>query len=206
MDEVPAHPLRYVALGDSYTIGTSVEETERFPDQLVTALADDPVKLDLVANLGVDGYTAADLIRDELPELGALRPDFLSLLIGVNDVVQGVRLDDYAARVAHILASLLTHVAADRIVVASIPDYTVTPSGADYGDPRRQHDAIVANNTAMARLAAANGIAFVDIFALSREAALDRTLVARDGLHPSGLQYARWVDRMLPVVRARLKG
>ena len=82
----------------------------------------------------------------------------------------------------------------------AIPDYTVTPAGSDYGDPRQQHDGIVANNAIMERLAGSRGIAFVDIFDISLEAATDRSLVATDGLHPSGAQYARWVERIAPVV------
>ena len=86
-------------------------------------------------------------------------------------------------------------------MTVAIPDYTVTPAGSDYGDPRRQHDAIVAANATMARLAAERGIAFVDIFDISLRAADDRSLVADDGLHPSGAQYALWVERIVPVVR-----
>jgi lysophospholipase L1-like esterase len=88
----------------------------------------------------------------------------------------------------------------DRIVTVSIPDYTVTPAGADYGDPADQHDGIVAANTVMARLARERGITFVDIFDLSLRATEDRALVADDGLHPSGVQYALWVERMAPAV------
>ena len=75
--------LRYVALGDSYTIGTGVRPPERWPDQLCATLDDEP-GLELVANLGVNGYTSADLIRHELPALEALVPEFASVLIGVN--------------------------------------------------------------------------------------------------------------------------
>lgn len=197
-------PLRYVALGDSYTIGTSVEARERFPDQLVAALATGtpPVPLALVANLGVDGYTSADLIRDELPAMATLAPDLVTLLIGVNDAVRRVPVARYEANVLTILDALRSRLPADRIVTIAIPDYTVTPAGSDYGDPRQGHDAIVANNEVMARLAAARGIAFVDTFGASLEAAHDRTLVASDGLHPSGAQYARWVEHIAPVVRA----
>lgn len=196
--------IRYVALGDSYTIGTSVEAAERFPNQLVEALADDGFELELVANLGVNGYTSADLIRDELPELDALAPDLVTLLIGVNDVVQGVPAATYERNIVTIIDALLARLQAARIVTVAIPDYTVTPAGADYGDPDDQHDAIVANNTIMARLAAARGIAFVDIFDLSLGAADDRSLVADDGLHPSGRQYTLWVGRIVPVVAGLL--
>jgi len=192
--------LRYVALGDSYTIGTSVEPPDRFPDQLVAALGPEVPTLGLVANLGVNGYTSADLVRDELPALEDLDPGFVTVLIGVNDVVQGVPIETYEANVATILDALLTRLPADRIVSVAIPDYTVTPAGADYGDPTRQHDAIVANNAVMERLARDRGIAYVDTFDLSLRATGDRSLVADDGLHPSGAQYRLWVERILPVV------
>jgi acyl-CoA thioesterase-1 len=193
--------MRYVALGDSYTIGTAVAPAERFPDQLVAALGGRPPAMDLVANLGVNGYTSADLIRDELPALDALEPDFVTVLIGVNDAVQRVPVETYAANVQRILDDLLARLPPDRIVTIAIPDYTVTPAGGAYGDPRQQHDAIVAHNGIMARRSEALGIPFVDIFAISLEAATDRSLVADDGLHPSGAQYGRWVERIAPVIR-----
>ena len=200
-----AAAVRYVALGDSYTIGTAVDASQRWPERLAATLGPG-TGLSLVANLGVDGYTSADLIRDELPILAGLQPGFVTLLIGVNDVVQGVPLVRYEANVVVILEALLGRLPSDRIVTVAIPDYTVTPAGADYGDPGRQHDAIVACNAAMARLAGDRGIAFVDIFDISLEAATDRSLVADDGLHPSGAQYARWVARILPVVERLLEG
>jgi acyl-CoA thioesterase I len=195
--------VRYVALGDSYTIGTSVSVGERFPDQLVAAVRP---RLELVANLGVDGYTTADLIRDELPALAALEPGFLTLLIGVNDVVRGVPAATYERNVETILDRLLVRVPADRIVTISIPDYTVTPAGADYGDPTAKRAGIVANNATMARRSAERSIRSVDIFDISSGALEDRTLVGTDGLHPSGIQYARWVERIQPVAEAMLAG
>jgi lysophospholipase L1-like esterase len=196
--------LRYVALGDSYTIGTSVAAGQRFPERLVEALAGSPTTLRLVANLGVDGYTSADLIRDELPELERLAPDVVTVLIGVNDVVRRVPLGTYEDNAATILDALLARLPPRRIAVVGIPDYTVTPAGADHGDPAVQGAAIRAANMVMARLAAERSIEFIDIFDISREAATDRSLVAEDGLHPSGAQYAHWVERLAPVVRRLL--
>lgn len=198
--------LRYVALGDSYTIGTSVEARQRFPDQLVAALGPTPRSLALTANLGVNGYTSADLIGDELPALEALDPQFVTVLIGVNDIVRGVPPAAYEANVETILDALRARLPPDRIVTVAIPDYTVTPAGADYGDPARQHAAIVAANSTMARLSAERSICFVDIFDISLRASGDRTLVASDGLHPSGTQYAGWVERIRPVVEELLAG
>lgn len=197
--------LRYVALGDSYTIGTGVGEAERFPNQLVGRLGA-RVDLALVANLGVNGYSSGQLIERQLPELDELRPDFVTLLIGVNDVVRGVPLDEYAANVRLILDDLLGRLPADRIVVVSIPDYTRTPAGGSFGDPIQQRAAIAAANELMAAQAQARGIAFVDISSVADRADEDASLVASDGLHPSGAQYATWVELIAPVVEGLFEG
>jgi lysophospholipase L1-like esterase len=197
---------RYVALGDSYTIGTAVTAPERWPNQLVARLDDHAVRLELVANLGVNGYTSQDVIDDELPKLDALQPELVSLLIGVNDVVQGVPEERFRANAARILDELVARVGATRIFVVSTPDYTVTPAGADYGDPATVSAAIRRYNVTLTDAATARSIAVVDIYDLSLRAADDKTLVAGDGLHPSGAQYALWVERIAPVVRALLGG
>jgi len=191
---------RYVALGDSYTIGTSVEAAERWPNQLTARLPE----LELVANLGVNGFTSGDVIDVELPRLAGLRPDVVTLLIGVNDVVQEVPEAAYRSNVAEILERLIEAVGAGRVLVVTTPDYTVTPAGADYGDPAVQSAAVRRNNAINTELAAARGIAVVDIFDLSLGAAADRSLVADDGLHPSGKQYALWVERIAPAMAALL--
>lgn len=192
--------VRYVALGDSYTIGTSVGVAEPWPDQLVARLPE----LELAANLGVNGFTSRDLIEHELPQLASLRPELITVLIGVNDVVQAVPTATYRANVALILDDVSDAVGADRVLVVTIPDYTVTPAGADYGDPARQSAAIRRNNAINTELASARSIAVVDIFDLSLRAADDRSLVASDGLHPSGAQYALWVERIVPSVTSML--
>jgi acyl-CoA thioesterase I len=86
------------------------------------------------------------------------------------------------------------------VLVVTTPDYTVTPSGSDYGDPVQQAAGIRENNTIIAEVARGLGITVVDIYDISLEAAMDPSLVAVDGLHPSGRQYTRWVDRILPSV------
>jgi acyl-CoA thioesterase I len=197
--------LRYIALGDSYTIGTSTRtEAERWPDQLIARLGPEPPTLELVANLGVNGFTSRDVIEVELPRLDALRPEFASILVGVNDVVQGVAEATFRANAALILDELRRRLAADRIVSVATPDYTVTPHGAAYGDPTQQSAAIRRNNDILRDLAVGRDIRFVDIYDLSLRALDDRDLVADDGLHPSGRQYALWVERIGPAVEALL--
>jgi acyl-CoA thioesterase-1 len=199
---VSSDPLRYVALGDSYTIGTSVREGERWPDQLVATLGEDV--LELAANLAVNGSTSEDVLEFELPALDKLRPAFLSLLVGVNDVVQGVPAERYHRNLREIFEALLGHVGATRILVVTTPDYTATPRGGDFGDRAQQRAGVLRNNGIITETAREWRITVVDIFDISERAEHDRALVASDGLHPSGRQYSLWVERILPVVASRL--
>jgi acyl-CoA thioesterase-1 len=192
--------LRYVALGDSYTIGTSVSSTESWPSQLVARVPE----LRLVANLGVNGYTSGDLIDAELPALPGLQPEFITLMIGVNDVVQGVPEAVYRANIEEILDAALALVGVDRLLCVATPDYTLTPQGGAFGSPDQQRAGIQRVNALLGQSCEARGIRFVrEIFEIST-AATDPSLIAGDGLHPSGLQYARWVDAMQPVVEELL--
>lgn len=189
--------MRYVALGDSYTIGTSVAEEERWPNQLAARVPE----LELVANLAVDGFTSTDLIADELPRLDGLRAELVTLLIGVNDVVRGVADSQYERNVTLILDELLARLPPDRIVGVATPDYTVTPMGAAYGDPVQQSDGILRVNAILREACAARDVRFVpEVFEISQAARDEPELTASDGLHPSGAQYARWVDAIVPVV------
>jgi acyl-CoA thioesterase-1 len=189
-----------VALGDSYTIGTSVNAVDSWPTQLARRVP----ALQLVANLGVNGYTSADLIADELPALARLHPEFVTLMIGVNDVVQGVPEEVYRANVGQSLDAMLALVAADRALCVATPDYTVTPQGGAFGSRDEQRAGIQRVNALLGEACAERNIRFVpDIFAISA-AATDPLQIARDGLHPSGDQYARWVDAIQPVVEELL--
>jgi acyl-CoA thioesterase-1 len=200
-ESTPVDPLRYVALGDSYTIGTSVSEDERWPNQLVAV---EP-RLDLVANLGVNGFTSRDVIEVELPALNELRPEFATLLIGVNDVVQRVPAELYRRNVGHILDHLVARVGQHRVLAITTPDFTVTPSGAQYGDPVRQSAAVRANNAILREVVGGRLVRIVDVYDLSLKAGEDRSLVASDGLHPSADQYVLWVARIFPAVRSMLR-
>jgi acyl-CoA thioesterase-1 len=204
--EPPERPLRYVALGDSYTIGISVTEAERWPNQLVAALATTPRPLELVANVAVNGFTSGNVIDVELPVLERLRPGFLSLLVGVNDVIQGVPPDRYRLNVERMVDTFVRTVGAAQVLCVTTPDYTVTPAGAGYGDPARMGAGIRGLNAILAEVAQSRGVGLADVYDLSLLAAEVPGLVARDGLHPNGAQYGLWVERMLPVVAANLAG
>jgi len=196
-----AGAIRYVALGDSYTIGTSVAESVRWPNQLVDRLAGH-VDLQLVANLGVNGYSSFNVIDRELPQVDGLGPDFVTLLIGVNDVVRGTPDEDYSKNMNQIFDFLLDRLPANRILVVSTPDYTLTPAGNSFGDPNQQRLAIAKFNETERQIAQSRGIAFVDISGVANEVTEDPGLVADDGLHPSGKQYTAWVELIAPEVES----
>ena len=194
--------VRYLALGDSYTIGTSVSAAESWPSQLVARVP----RLQLVANLGVNGHASADLIADELPRLAALAPEFVTVQIGVNDVVRGMSEAAYLANIQLILDALLERLASDRVLCVATPDYTVTPQGGAFGSAEQQRAGIERVNAILGDACGARSIRFVpEIFDISEAAATDLSLVARDGLHPSGAQYALWVDAIEVVVEALLE-
>jgi lysophospholipase L1-like esterase len=182
-----------------------VPEAERWPNQLVTALGGADAPLRLGTNLAVNGFTTADVIEVELPRLEKLRPEFVTVLIGVNDVVQGVPDGVCRAHLVAIFEDLLRRLPPTRLLGVTTPDYTATPAGADYGDPAERRAGIVRVNDSLREVAASAGIAVVDVFDISQRAATDRSLVAADGLHPSGAQYAQWVERIAPVVRGLLE-
>src|SRR5688500_5118934 len=184
--------MRYVALGDSYTIGTSVAEQERWPNQLVARLGD--LDLELAGNLAVNGHTSADVVADELPRLARMRPELVSLQIGVNDVVQGVPDERFGANVSEVLDAFLELLPPERAFAVATPDYTVTPQAAAFGLPDLQRAGILHVNEILRGACEQRGIAFVpDIFDISAAAGDDPSMLAPDGLHPSGAQYVRWV-------------
>jgi lysophospholipase L1-like esterase len=194
--------LRYVALGDSYTIGEGVTTRERWPNQLVHMLG--PAwGLELAANLAFTGATTADVIDAQLDEMAAEGPGFVTLLIGVNDVVQGVPMDQYLRNLRAIVGRVLGVVPPNRLLLVTIPDYTLTPQGPRYGG-RGAAARLKAFNAAMLQEAEASGITSVDITPVADMAAGDESFVAGDGLHPSGKQYSAWVEWIVPKVRQLL--
>ena len=199
-----ADALRYVALGDSYTIGTSVSPAESWPQQLVDRL---PAELTLAGNLATNGFSSEDLILHELPSLDSLRPEFVTVQIGVNDVVRGVPESTYANNVDFILDDLLGRLAGERIVAVATPDYTVTPMGAAFGNPAQQSAEIARFNAVLAgRRRVARGSRSCRTSSPSRSG---RPRTARWWRRTASTRAARstrlWVDAIEPVVIALLR-
>ncbi len=197
--------MRYLALGDSYTIGESVEPAQRWPAQLTTRLRERGFTLDDPLIIATTGWTTGDLSH-ALVQTGPLGPlDLVTLLIGVNNQYRGRSEEEYQHQFRALLQRAITYAGNDatRVIVLSIPDWSVTPFasawGADQNNLNRISAAIDRLNGINQAEAERLGAYYIYITLLSRETAFDRSLLASDGLHPSGKMYARWVNLVEPV-------
>ena len=196
---------RFLALGDSYTIGESVAARERWPVGLTALLAAEGIEVHAPQIIARTGWTTAELAAGvEAANLDGPY-DLVSLLIGVNNQYRGLSSERYREEFRALLARAVGFAggAPSRVIVLSIPDWGVTPfaEGRDRALIGREIDAFNAINR---EEAASVGARYVDIVAVSREAATDPALTAPDGLHPSGELYRRWAGLALPEARAAL--
>ncbi len=196
---------RYLALGDSYTIGESVSEDERFPAQLVRKLAANGFPNGRVEIIARTGWTTDELERAIEADTPQGTFDLVTLLIGVNNQYRGRTLDEYRPEFVALLERAIAFAGDNpkRVVVVSIPDWGVTPFGKGRENVGKAIDAFNAVNReeTMKR-----GVRYVDITPTSRMALNDLQLTAPDGLHPSGVMYERWVDLILPAAVEALEG
>jgi lysophospholipase L1-like esterase len=191
--------IRYVALGDSYTIGTGVEDSEGWPAQLAGKLVDAGLDVRLDHNLGHNGWTSQQVIDGQLPLLEKLQPDFVTLLIGTNDWVRGISSRDFSNRIKKLLNGLQEKIhPGGKLLLISIPEFSCSPAGSKWGYGKSAINGIKRLNKILKSEAESRAIPVVDIFPLSRELCSQSGMFADDGLHPSPLQYARWVELIFP--------
>lgn len=195
--------MNYLALGDSYTIGESVAENQRWPVQLTARLRAAGLAVADPQIIARTGWTTGELAARIAQEHITGPFDLVSLLIGVNNQYRGLSLADYRQEFGELLETAVALAGGEtgRVVVLSIPDWGVTPFAAKMSrDPGQVAVEIDAFNAANRQEAAARGVAYVDVTPISRQAATDLALLADDGLHPSGKMYAAWVELALPLV------
>lgn len=190
--------LSYLALGDSYTIGESVEENYRWPNLLADSLrkAGFLVKKPLI--IAKTGWRTDELIQaiEDKNELGNF--DLVSLLIGVNNQYQGKKIKVFEKELEQLIQLAIAHskMGVKGVFAVSIPDYGVTPF-AQHKNPTKISREINLYNTVYREICEQNKIAFFDITPISIEAANNLRLLASDQLHPSGLMYQKWVSLVL---------
>jgi lysophospholipase L1-like esterase len=199
--------LSWLALGDSYTIGESVAPEDRYPSQVMRALCSAGYSCgeqpDIIATTG---WTTGDLLHAMAQNKPATGYQAVSLLIGVNNQYQGRSQAEYREQFTELLKQAIG-LAGDKpahVLVLSIPDYSVTPF-AHYRDTAYIAAQIDSFNCINAAIAAAYHVNYLDVTAESRKAAVDRSLIAFDGLHFSGKEYGIWANLMVPVLRTMTK-
>lgn len=199
----------YLPLGDSYTIGESVPSSENFPNQTARMMKTDTTELLQPRIIAKTGWTTDELeagivaANTASPLLSSY--DFVSLLIGVNNQYRGRSVASYKPEFEALLQKAIQFAGnrPERVVVLSIPDWGVTPfaSGRDRAQIAAEIDAY---NAANKQISLQYGVHYIDITPWTREAATDPTLLAADGLHPSGKEYTRWAERVSNFFRSKI--
>ena len=196
--------IRYVALGDSYTICEGAKWEESWPFVLTNKLIKEGIPIELTANPSRTGWTTQDLIDNELQVFDSSAPTFATLLIGVNDWVQGVSAEKFYSNLLFILDRMQKKVG-NKLVLITIPDFSVTPEGPKYSKGRNISEGLQEFNTIIKNEAKKRNLKCVDIFPVSQKMKDNAGLVAKDGLHPSATEYAIWENLIYPVVKGMLK-
>jgi lysophospholipase L1-like esterase len=202
----PTTPLKYLALGDSYTIGQGVPVEERFPHQTVARLKQSGVQIAEPDYIATTGWTTANLLSAISTANKPKNYDVVSLLIGVNNQYQGRDTAEYRVQFTQCLQEAISHAAnrKTRVFVLSIPDYGVTPFGRSM-NPERIAREIDAFNRINAEITKASGVSYIEITQGSREAINNISLVAGDGLHPSGKEYQKWAEKLTAQILTALR-
>lgn len=193
--------VKYLALGDSYTVGESVTEEERFPAHTKKLLRAEDIDVS-VKYIAATGWTSADLTFNLTLQNPANDFDIVTLLIGVNDQYQKRPKDQYKLQFSALLSKAVELVGnrKERVFVLSIPDYSITPYVTET-DKLRVSTEIDEFNAINRGVTLRNGITYIDITASSRRARNDTTLIASDDLHPSGKEYESWASMLMPLIK-----
>lgn len=185
--------IKYVALGDSYTICEGINTSECWPTILVKHLVKEGIEITLEANPSKTGYTSQDLIDSELPILAESEANFVTILIGVNDWVKGVNEGIFRSNLTYILETVTDQVGSSkRVLLLTIPDFSATPEGKKYSNRRDISQGIAHFNSIIVETAEYYGVKVVDLYATSQQMKGNPELIANDGLHPSAKEYAIW--------------
>lgn len=213
MQNAPRRP-RFLALGDSYTLGEGVRPEESWPWRLVSRLRERGVDIEDPEVVARTGWTSEELleaVRMRKDIFSARAPwDLVTVLIGVNDQYRGFIPEAYRDHLREILDTAVeSSTGPDSVIVISIPDWSVTPF-ADSRDRAAIAAAIDVLNEVNREEAAAAGSVWIDVAPASRRAGDDLSLIAEDGLHPAPAMYREWTELILPaaseVLRARAGG
>ena len=196
----------FLALGDSYTIGQSVADTDRFPLQTSRILIDNDIKPSPPQIIALTGWTTSDLLSAINSNPPSHDFDIVTLLIGVNNQYQGKSLENYKIEFTQLLNMAIGYArkTPSHVFVLSIPDYSVTPFAVGRDTTKIAHE-IDEFNDANKTISTAAGVHYINVTPISKMAKNNPLLIATDGLHPSGKQYSLWSQILAPEIIQALK-
>jgi acyl-CoA thioesterase-1 len=190
-------PLVYVAIGDSTGIGLGARDGGGYVERLFARIKQKRPGSTLI-NLSAAGVTTADAVDKQLPRLDGTRATLVTVCVGLNDLLHGREVKQFAENYETLVAGLVKP--GRRVVVANLPDVASVPAARGVADESfrmrlRQF------NKAIEDVAGRHGLPLVDLYKLSGEMLQSRPeYLSSDGLHPSDLGYARWAEAMWPAV------
>jgi lysophospholipase L1-like esterase len=200
------HIYSYLALGDSYTIGEAVPLNRSFPYQVVQLLRKKEYNFNAPEIIAKTGWTSDELLEAINNYELLSKYDFVTLLIGVNNQYRGRDAIEYKEQFEEILKKGLdlANGKKERVLVISIPDYSITPYAKSMDTDKISKEIEVFNGINKA-LSIQYKVQYIDITTGSKEAGNDASLVAQDGLHPSEKEYAKWAEKIVEIITSQLK-
>jgi len=193
--------LKYLALGDSYTIGEAVAENENFPNQLVNKMSFQNIEFETPLIIAQTGWTTGELMEAIKERNIVEKFNLATLLIGVNNQYRQASLDEYEKQFELLLQQAIGFAdhKPNHVIVLSIPDWAVTPFASDSNQNKISAE-IDAFNEINKKITQKHQAHYLDITPGTRLAKTDNSLLASDSLHPSALEYSRWVSMIQPIV------
>lgn len=202
MKEEKKHTM--LCLGDSYTIGEAVEESERFPMQAVELLKKEKIDFEKPVIIAKTGWTTDELATAVKERNPTGKYDVVTLLIGVNNQYRGRDLENYRQEFHELLNTAIDYANGNavHIFVLSVPDWGVTPFAEnDKRGEKKIGEEIDFFNAINKEESLKAKVHYIDITPVSREAKSNSTLIATDGLHPSGKMYAEWAKKLVREIK-----
>jgi lysophospholipase L1-like esterase len=200
-------PVRFLALGDSYTIGQSVSPTARWPAQLADSLVLRGFETEALRVIATTGWRTDNLINAiRNQNLEDENYNLVSILIGVNNQYQGRPFSQYINEFPALVDSAIRYAGGDKdkVFIVSIPDYAYTPFGQQSSNPAEISMELDQYNAYSQQIVDSLQITYFNITPISRQGLQVPSYVASDGLHPSAVQYTEWVKLMLELIDQRL--